>query len=120
MPLTRPIPPEAMPAVEWVRANIPRPKEIPKRHLEPGYQGCGGWLYPLGWSGGDLGLFSYFRIMVGSLPRSNRKAWDALWRWWMQQRNGKAAVDAIWEPDRPWAKPCPLCGCQQKLEEAAP
>ncbi len=96
MSLTRPIPKTAMPIVEVLRRDVPRPKELPK---------CGDYvLHLLRWEKSycPMGLHPranskapYFNINdFPSYPKI--RAIQRFANWWDDQTDPRAAMDAVW------------------------
>jgi len=105
MPLTRPIPGEAMSVVEILRRDVPRPKELPMPMVIAAcYEGV--LPRPLRWRGKGDRLSCY---AIGLHPKSTEQAYSkedfplasdeeiqAFVHWWDEQTDAHAAVDAVW------------------------
>ena len=95
MPLTRPIPPEAMPIIEIIRRDVSRPTEPPRiysRRLR--------WKTPRGWAC-LLGLHTECEWPdprhAGSFkPLVDGPAFYAAIDWFDEQDDPEAATDAVW------------------------
>ena len=90
MPLTRPIPPEAMPVVERIRREVPRPERLP---------------WPDDDNDGLLRFYGQPRWPLagctpsGLLPEATSPApceIGPLDFWWDEQTDPVAATDALW------------------------
>lgn len=89
MPLTRPIPDEALPAVALVRQYVRKPVRPPRNYLGGlmWLQGCGvGCLSEIFVPDGECGAGGFL----------------SLYAWWYEQTDGQSAMDALWGP-----QPCP-------------
>ena len=104
MPLTRPIPPEAMPVVEVLRRDVPRPAELPKplSYISDG---------SLRWSVERDGVCvlccpeGLHRESSHCIPETRRefaggkcssKSVQAFEDWWDEQESAAEAVEAVW------------------------
>lgn len=107
MPLTRPIPPEAMPVVLAIRKEVPRPKELPTVRFPLAALGSDRTALRWDWKWGEacpLGLHnkSGERVPTStvSAPWLSGVAVDgeifAFIKWWDAQADPAAAVDAVW------------------------
>ena len=94
MPLTRPIPEDAMPVVEIIRREVPRPRELPVSRSNVGDLLRFGTACPMGLcpkaetptpAGQDT--FGYDVKL--------HEIW-AFFDWWDNESDPQAAVDAVW------------------------
>jgi hypothetical protein len=93
-PLTRPIPKEALPVVELLRKDVPRPSELPqitwglcKLRFSNDCSAMG--LHPESFGGDPYDQITF------SLSVSYKEI-KAFRRWWDEQTDPQAAVDAVW------------------------
>ena len=92
--LTRPIPATAMPVVNLIRKDVPRPDELPKFM---------GYSF-LHWPGRKCLLGLHPESIIGEPENSSQFAGgkcsdeqvEASWKWWDDQTDAQAAVDAVW------------------------
>ena len=101
--LTREIPPEAMPVVEILRRDVPRPEELPGDKWpslswpSPYWRRCSrlGVCCPMG-----LHPKSLFNApndaSVFADGETTDDAVDSFGKWWDEQTDPQAAVDSIW------------------------
>ncbi len=112
MSLTRPIPPEAGPALAVLRRHE-RPKELPHRDHNAVVHAGGRYLTPLRWcdegdhTGGinghehfcPLGLYTEAKSACpkpADVPGVPAEAAEAFMRWWDEQTDARAAVEEVW------------------------
>ena len=94
MPVTRPIPEEAMPAVEFIRRWIPRPRQVPRVPQRKSHERrldlC--WDY-------NVVLWEVVKMFRPSGLRVPGRAFGMLETWFEEQRSGKLAMLALWGPE---------------------
>lgn len=98
MPLTRPIPPEAMPVVWVLRSDVRRPHDLPLAYArEPlRFKVPGGTCCP-------MGLHRKARSLAPTTAQLfptgvGRFAVRSFGWWWDEQSDPIAAMDAVWPP----------------------
>ncbi len=103
MPLTKPIPKGAMPVVEILRCDVPRPKELPTtireakqlrwlvKHHSTGFLGC----CPMGLHPQSTMRVPTMRLQFRVLGATKR-AIRSFFCWWDTQTDAQAATDAVW------------------------
>ena len=97
MSLTRPIPKAAMPVVEVLRRDVPRPINLPMPHFHQTTE------FYLRWGGHcPMGLHlkstdatpaKRKQFAAGCCPA---KSVESFGEWWDLQDNAQAAMDAVW------------------------
>ena len=105
MSLTSPIPKTAMPIVEVLRRDVPRPKELPKFGL--GISHVLRWeksYCPMGLHPHAMSKAPYFHIY--DFPAHPKiRAIQTFANWWEKQTDARAAVDVIWTLEKRVKKP---------------
>lgn len=99
MTITRPIPEEALPVVEIIRRDVPRPETLPVAQTNSCMRWYRGALLccPMGLHGtAKLGAPSDGFHFEGELRNCTSDAIEQLGIWWDEQTDARAAVDAVW------------------------
>lgn len=107
MPLTGPIPSEAMPMVYELRKSVPRPKELPHPRWENlgkddglvwEFKRCALGLHPNAKNSRPVWSLHFNpQLYLDGMNRSETDdAISAFWGWWDKQDDPQAAVDAVW------------------------
>jgi hypothetical protein len=99
MPLTREIPEAAMPVLEVLRNDVPRPKTLPSakyesmRWTEDDRWGSACELCPMGMHPNAISPIPH---NCSDFPDATSEAIEAFYNWFDEQKDAQAAVDAIW------------------------